>query len=408
VKLVEERELARTRLGIGAVPLGGVATHDDGLPGAVRSLEVHQIDACRNATAQWPGPQNASARYEAVDQALQRLSGQPAPRPARRLRHGAYCHTRYWKGVPAGRGCRRGTNAESRLGSSLLLTSFALALVLGAAVVHAAWDLIAKRADDKLPFLWCSALVSVVLFSPLGGWLAATQPVPPLGWVIVALSALLEAAYFWALAQAYRYGELSLVYPIARATAPPVVAVLAAVLLAERPSPTTVGGIFVVVSGVVLLLLPALDGAGIRTLAYAVRGRGTRYALLTGAIIATYSILDKRGVAVVSPPLYAYLLFVGLSLALTPLMLAQPAVLQRQWRCYRGAILAVGVLAPLAYGLVLLALTITPVSSIAAAREVSVVIAAALGALVLREPYGGRRIVASAWIAVGLGLLVLG
>jgi drug/metabolite transporter (DMT)-like permease len=79
-----------------------------------------------------------------------------------------------------------------------------------------------------------------------------------------------------------------------------------------------------------------------------------------------------------------------------------------QWRRHRGAILVVGVLAPLAYGLVLLALTITPVSSVAAAREISVVIAAVLGALVLHEPYGRRRVLGSAWIALGLALLVLG
>ena len=70
--------------------------------------------------------------------------------------------------------------------------------------------------------------------------------------------------------------------------------------------------------------------------------------------------------------------------------------------------LAVGVLSPLGYGLVLLALTITPVSTVAAAREVSVVIAALLGALVLHEPYGRRRVLGSACIAAGLVLLVFG
>jgi drug/metabolite transporter (DMT)-like permease len=288
------------------------------------------------------------------------------------------------------------------------LTGIALGLVLAAAVVHAGWNLIAKRADEKLAFLWCSAVVTVVLFFPLGVWLAATQPVAPLGWPIVTLSALLEAAYFWALAQAYRYGDLSQVYPVARGTAPLFVLILAVTLLGERPSLLAVTGIVVVVAGVLLLLAPAVDHTALQTLGRAVRQRGMQYALLTGAIIATYSILDKRGVALMSPALYAYLLFAGLTLALVPVVRRQRKTIGETWRRHRGAIVAVGVLSPLAYGLVLLALTITPVSSVAAAREISVVIAAVLGALVLHEPYGRRRVFGSAWIAVGLGLLVLG
>jgi drug/metabolite transporter (DMT)-like permease len=245
-----------------------------------------------------------------------------------------------------------------------------------------------------------------VVFVPLGGWLAATQPVQPLGWAIVTLSALLEAVYYWTLAQAYRYGDLSQVYPIARGTAPLLVPLLAAVFIGERPSPVTLAGIGIVVVCVVVLLLPGWDRAGLRSLAHA--GRGTLYALLTGAIIATYSTVDKRGVALMPPALYAYLLFTGLTLALLPLIVPQRAAVVDHWRRHRGAIVVVGLLTPLAYGLVLVALTITPVSSVAAAREVSVVIAAVLGAVFLGEPYGARRVLASAGIACGLGLLVLG
>ena len=96
----------------------------------------------------------------------------------------------------------------------------ALALVLLAAVAHTTWNLLARRADEKLAFLWCSNVVSAALFTPVGVWLLAAHPIPPLGWAVVGASALLEALYFWTLAQAYRYGELSLVYPIARGTAP--------------------------------------------------------------------------------------------------------------------------------------------------------------------------------------------
>src|SRR6266536_3187502 len=127
--------------------------------------------------------------------------------------------------------------------------ALALGLVLVAAVTHATWNLLARRADEKLPFLWSTVLVASVLFLPLGVWLALTQPVEPAGWAVVALSAALEALYYWTLSQAYRYGDLSLVYPIARGSAPILVPLLAAIFLGERLSAPAAGGIGLVVVG---------------------------------------------------------------------------------------------------------------------------------------------------------------
>src|SRR5215218_9162823 len=118
----------------------------------------------------------------------------------------------------------------------------ALGLVLLAAICHATWNLLARRANEKLAFLWCGNLVSSILFLPLGAWLLLTEPIPLLGWAVVGISAILEALYYWTLAQAYRYGDLSLVYPIARGTAPILVPLLAAALLGERLSAVAAGG----------------------------------------------------------------------------------------------------------------------------------------------------------------------
>jgi drug/metabolite transporter (DMT)-like permease len=288
------------------------------------------------------------------------------------------------------------------------VTTLALALLLLAAVAHAGWNLIAKQAGDKLAFLWCSTLASAVLFLPLGAWLLLTQPVRPLGWPILAASACLEAAYFWSLAQAYRHGDLSLVYPVARGTAPLVVPLFAALFLGERPTLVAGLGIVAVVAGATLIHLSSFDRAALAELVDKARQPGTLYALLTGVLIAAYSTLDKRGVALMPPPLYAYALFPAVAVALGPLVLPRRAAAVAEWRRARGAIVAVGVLAPLAYGLVLLALSVAPVSSVAAAREVSVVIAAALGAYLLHEPYGRGRLLGSAIIAAGLALLVRG
>src|SRR5215204_2125789 len=133
------------------------------------------------------------------------------------------------------------------------MSGVALGLVLLAAMTHAVWNLLARRADEKLAFLWCSTLVSTVLLCPIGVWLLLTEPIPLAGWGIVVVSAGLEALYYWTLAQAYRYGDLSLVYPIARGTAPILVPVLAMLFLGERLSALAMAGIGLVVLGTVVI-----------------------------------------------------------------------------------------------------------------------------------------------------------
>jgi drug/metabolite transporter (DMT)-like permease len=285
----------------------------------------------------------------------------------------------------------------------------ALGLVLLAAVAHTTWNLLARRAHEKMAFLVCSLLVSLVVFVPLGGWLLArAEPIPPAGWGAVALSAILEALYFWTLAQAYRYGDLSLVYPIARGTAPILVPLLAALFLGERLSGPALAGIGLVALGTVAINLRGVGRPSLGGLLEIVREKGTAYALLTGLVIAAYSALDKYGVSLVPATLYGCLLFVGLTLILLPVALARRRAVALEWTLHRGSVVAVGLLTPLSYLLVLLALTLAPVSYVAAAREISVVLAAVLGAVVLHEGYGRQRMLGSTAIAAGLMLLVLG
>src|SRR5439155_26721176 len=125
---------------------------------------------------------------------------------------------------------------------------------------------------------------------------------------------------------------------------------------------------------------------------------GTRYALLCGVCVAAYSILDKRGVAYVHPLLYAYCLSLGATIGLVPLILPLRQAVAAEWRRRPRHVVGVGLLSPLAYGLVLVALTFSPVSYIAPAREVSVVIAALMGSLILREPSGRQRLFGAALV----------
>lgn len=287
------------------------------------------------------------------------------------------------------------------------MTALALGLVLLAALAHASWNLLAKRAREKLPFLWYATLVSSAVYLPVGLWFALSRPVSAYGWTFVIVSSALECLYFWSLSQAYRFGDLALTYPVSRAVGVLLVPLLGAILLGERLSELESLGILLIVAGVVSVHLLAFSLDGIRALASATRHQGTRYALLTGLCVAAYSTLDKKGVTLVPPLLYGYCLHVGSALGLAALVLpGRRSGAAGEWKAHRLAILAVGILTPLAYTLVLVALTFTPVSYVAPAREVSVVIAAVLGVFLLREPYGVQRLFGSALITAGLFLLV--
>ncbi|MBI4491169.1 MAG: EamA family transporter [Chloroflexi bacterium] len=288
------------------------------------------------------------------------------------------------------------------------MTLLALALVLLSALVHASWNLLSKQAHDKLAFFCGATMVTCAVFLPLGLWLALTHPVPLLGWGILLLSSLFEALYFWSLAQAYRFGDLSLVYPLARGSGLLLVPLLGVLLLGERLSERATLGVLLIAAGIVTIQLPMLGWQGLRALGGAIRQPGTRYALLTGLIIAAFSTVDKLGVALVPPVLYVYVLHLGIAIGLTFILRGRRAKVVAEWQRHPARVVAVGLLSPTSYGLVLLTLTFTPVSYVVPAREVSVVIAALLGVLVLREPYGPQRLLGSALIGSGLFLLAGG
>jgi drug/metabolite transporter (DMT)-like permease len=204
-----------------------------------------------------------------------------------------------------------------------------------------------------------------------------------------------------ALVQAYTHGDLSVVYPVARGTAPLLVALCAPALLGERLTPLAILGVASVGGGIAWLGLSARRAAG--------TFRGLLWALATAGTIAAYSMLDKVGVARTHPLAYVIVVLGLNGVGMTPYVLWQRdrRHLWAAWRETWPTAVMGGLLSLVAYLLVLTAMRLTQVSYVAALRETSVVFAAALGARVLGEPYGGRRIVASAVVACGLFLLVL-
>ena len=279
----------------------------------------------------------------------------------------------------------------------------ALLLVLGAAVCHSAWNLLVKTDARRLEIQSGALVVGVVLCSPALLIHPLTE-VSRSAWGAILLSGVFETAYVFALTAAYGAGDLSLVYPVARGTPPLLVVPLAVVLLGERPSAQGLAGIGLVVVGIYASHAGLVGG---RPAARA-NGRALGLALLTGVFTAGYSLVNKLGVGLVPVPLYAFLVF-GVDATLIHVVrwvrggLTPPLGRDAPW----GRTVAVGVLMMAAYLAVLAAMTMAPVSYVVAAREVSVVVTAALGALVLREPHSAARITGAAVIFAGLVVIAL-
>ena len=287
------------------------------------------------------------------------------------------------------------------------MTATALALVLAAAAAHAGWNYVLKTARGGAGFMTLVAMVASVLWAPFaaGQWLLQGYVFQPIHLVPILASAAIHTAYFVALDRGYRHGDLSVVYPLARATGPILTIVAAIAFLGERPGPIALVGAVLVVFGAYLL-----TGNPLRLLSRD-RPRGAGFALLTGCTIALYTVVDKIAVShyLIPPIVFDWCCLTARLFMLWPIALREsPASLGESWRVDRRAIVLVAVLSPLAYIMVLTAMVFTPVSYVAPAREVSILFAALLGAHFLKEKDPVRRLLAAGAIVLGIVGLALG
>lgn len=286
------------------------------------------------------------------------------------------------------------------------MTGTALVLVLAAAVLHSVWNALAKRALDQLPFLWSSVSLATLLLGPLALWPLRAQGFPLAALPFVGATTLLHAFYFFALARSYRAGEFSLVYPIARGLGVALVPLLALPLFDERLPPLGTAGVALVVFGIVgLHLTPRAVSAAAS--ASRLVSAGTWWAVLTGLIIATYSLVDKAGVARLHPLPYIALLGLGSSLVLLPAVLARRDALRREWAVNWRAILVASAMNLTAYLLVLFAFRLSKVGYVVAARELSIVFSTIIGSLWFGEGRLGPRLLGAGVILAGVACVAL-
>ena len=288
-----------------------------------------------------------------------------------------------------------------------------LALVILAGLIHAVWNIVAKKAGGDARVATFTGLLMALIWAPLGIWLG-WDVLPTWGsveWGLVAVSGILHVLYYIVLLRGYRKADLTIVYPLARGSGPLLSSLVAILLFGEHITPFGMAGIVAVVAGVFFIaggtrvFRAAHDPArqaGIRA--------GMLYGVLTGVFIASYTVVDGYAVKFVlmSPILLDYYgNFVRLAV-LMPALLRDRATAAQHWRKQWKHALLVAAISPLGYVLVLYAMKTSPLSHVAPAREVSMLFAALIGGHLLGEGERVARIAGAALIALGVMALALG
>jgi len=288
---------------------------------------------------------------------------------------------------------------------------FIVGLVAISAVLHVAWNVRLKTAGEPLRAATVGVLAASIGIVPVGiaaWWVSGAPPLPVEGVLLAVVSGTVEAAYFILLSAAYRRGDLSVVYPIARGTAPLLAVGIGVVVLGERLGLAGSLGVVGLLAGFLVLQQPWRALQGHRGMDPAIA-----FALATGVTIATYTALDRVGTRLIDPLPYAAILWVTTSVVLVAWVRVQagghvaeggPSEVRR---AAVGGFLTLG-----AYLLILVALSVAPLSGVAPLRESATVFAAAWGSVRLGEAVTGRdtvrRVGASVLIVVGALLLALG
>lgn len=276
------------------------------------------------------------------------------------------------------------------------MTPLVIALVLGAAVLHAGWNAALRSSIDRLRGIVIMSMTSAAVAVPF----ALVLPFPaPASWPYIALSAALQIAYCFFLVRAYREGDFGQIYPIARGSSPLLVTLGAALIAHEHLPPLALLGVFLVSAGI----FASARGIDRKHLGSVLA------AIAAGVFIAGYSLADGTGARLAGhAESYTAWSFIAQGVPMPLIYLAlrrrfplQPLDAQALRAIGGGAVSAI------AYGIVIIAMSISPMGAVSALRETSILFAAVIARLFMGEPLTRRRIAAVTTIAVGAACLSL-
>jgi drug/metabolite transporter (DMT)-like permease len=287
------------------------------------------------------------------------------------------------------------------------MTLVPLLLVVLAAFIHATWNLLAKRAAAAgAAFVFACNFIACVAYLPWVGWVVAHNELvwswPVVGCLL--LSATIHLAYGLCLQRGYQVADLSVVYPIARGTGPMLSSIGAFLVLRETPTSLGLFGLLAVVAGIGFISTQGDLSAFRRP-----KGQeGVRWGFATGSLIASYTVVDGYGVKVlgIHPVVLDWLTNFIRFFMMAPIVLANPTRARKAMRGHWLLAIGVGLLSPLSYILVLTAIEMgAPLSLVAPAREMSMMVGAMFGMVLLREPVNAWRIAGCLTLVLGVVLL---
>lgn len=293
------------------------------------------------------------------------------------------------------------------------MSALAVLLVLTAALVHATWNYFLKKANATRPFWWLVYIITAIITVPA---LFLYDPdslknITPIGWLVIALSAPIHVIYGQVLQIGYKKSDYSIVYPTARGTGPLITVLSAVLILGDRPSFWGWIGIILILGAIVLLAMPQKTDKNTQSLR--IRS-GIFWGALTGCFIAGYSFCDAWAVQQTTglTPMSFYFP----SIAVRALVFAPFIIMHANWKeeskeilttpRLQKALAVVTVGSPLAYILVLYAMTMAPLAYVAPSREVGMMIGVVLGGLLLKEKLSTTRLMGV--IGMTLGVILVG
>jgi len=279
-----------------------------------------------------------------------------------------------------------------------------LMLIVLSACLHVYWNVLVKKTEDRLCFLWWMYVISFPLVPVVVAFIESDN-ISTVTWLVICLSGFVHALYTIALSYAYDNGDLSLVYPLAR-SAPVFVTVGAIVLLGEMPSIAGFAGIILIVAGSYIVGLESLTISQIVMPMRMLKDRAYQLALLSAAITGIYSVVDRIGVYSANPFKFIVLLLCVEAVFYTPFVLwKRNKVIVEEWRKNKAEILKAGIARFLSYMLILYVMLHIQLSYVIAVRQISIIIAVLTGALMLREAHLKTRIIGSIGILAGVILI---
>lgn len=282
----------------------------------------------------------------------------------------------------------------------------AIGLLMIGAVIHAFWNLLVKGSQYKAAFMWWALLVGTLGYAAILIWIMPLD-IPSAVWPILIVSGLAETGYMLTLSQGYDGGDISQVYPVSRGSAPIFTALWSGLFLGERLPVLGYLGVALIIGGIYLASLPCWRDflQPLRTLDQ----RPAQWALAAGLFISIYSVIDKVGVGMAGPWVYNLYAFAVMTALMTPFVWRRREcyATRAEWCAHWPWIVLAGTMVTGNYVLVLWALSLTQASYVGAVRGISVIFAAAIGWLFLKESLGLSRLVAAGLMFVGIACLSL-